>query len=249
MKKLLAIFTVFALLIPMAICATAAEFVPSVSYEPYPGLVVIDEDSEGNKIVGYVTDNAGNVLSTEYHGCILITPVLDAKKGESGLSDAAEKLLVDTYESLTAENVLLSELHPELNDIAKNAFGENATADNLIIRELIDITVGCEDLSKLLEQEGNTITLTFKFVVPQEDFLTVVTLHEGKWEEVEEVKNNADGTVSVKFDHFCPVLFLTGFPVDDVVTEQIFGLYWLIALCGIVLLLAVTAYFLMRRKH
>ena len=116
MKKILAIFAVIALLSSIAIGVSAAEFVPSVSYVPYPGLVVIDEDSEGNKIVGYVTDSSGNVLITEYHGCILITPVLDAQKGISGLSDAAEKLLVDTYESLTAENIKLSELHPELND-------------------------------------------------------------------------------------------------------------------------------------
>ena len=98
MKKILAIFAVIALLSSIAIGVSAAEFVPSVSYVPYPGLVVIDEDSEGNKIVGYVTDSSGNVLSTEYHGCILITPVLDAQKGISGLSDAAEKLLVDTYD-------------------------------------------------------------------------------------------------------------------------------------------------------
>ena len=249
MKKILAIFAVIALLSSIAIGVSAAEFVPSVSYVPYPGLVVIDEDSEGNKIVGYVTDSSGNVLSTEYHGCILITPVLDAQKGISGLSDAAEKLLVDTYESLTAENVKLSELHPELNDIAKKAFGENATAENLVIRELIDITAVCEDLIKYLEQDGNTITLTFKMVAPQEDFLTVMTLNDGKWEEVEEVKNNTNGTLGVKFDRFCPVLFLTGFPAEDVVTDHNVGLYWLIALCAIILLLAVAVYFLLRRKH
>lgn len=247
MKKVVIFAMVLILLVSSVAVVSAAEFVPSVSFEPFPGLVAIDTDAEGNEIVGYVKDAQGETLSTEYHGCILITPVLDAKKGESYLSDAAEKLLVDTYETLTAEDAKLSVLIPELNDIAKDALGENATADDLVIRELFDITAVCDDLIKLLKVDGNTITLTFKMVVPQEAFLTVMTLNDGKWEHVDEVKNNDDGTVSVKFNQFCPVLFLTGLPLQSVPVQS-FSIYWLIALCAIILVLAVAVFFLLRRK-
>lgn len=247
MKKIMILTMVLVLLASSLAVVSAAGYVPSVSYEAFPGLVTIDEDAEGNGIVGYVVDAQGEVLSNEYHGCILITPVIDAKNGVSYLSDAAEELLVDTHETLAAQDARLSVLIPELNDIAKSALGEGATADDLVIRELFDVTAVCEDLIKLLEVEGNTITLTFKMVVPEEDFLTVMTLNDGKWEQVEEVKNNDDGTVSVKFSQFCPVLFLTGLPLDAAAPAQI-NLYWVIALCAIILILAVTVCFLLRRK-
>lgn len=246
MKRIVILTLVLTLLASCFVMVSAATYVPSVSYEAFPGLVVTKDD-EGNLIVGHVENAQGEVLSTEYHGCILITPVMDAKKNISYLSDESEKLLVDTYELLAAEDARLSELIPELNDVAKEALGENATADDLVIRELFDVTAVCEDLIKLLEVDGNTITLTFKMVVPQEDFLTVMTLNDGKWEFVEDVKNNDDGTVSVKFSQFCPVLFLTGLPLEPVAPAQNISA-WLIVLCAIILILAVAVFFLLRRK-
>ena len=249
MKKFLVFLMVLTIMMSCAAAVMAAEYVPSVSFEPYPGLVIIDEDDDGNKIIGYVEDAEGNVVSTEYHGCILITPVLDAKKGESYLSKEAEKLLVDTYETLTADDAKLSVLIPELNDIAKEALGEQATADDLVICELFDITAVCDDLIKFLEIEGNTITLRFKMVVPQEAYFNVMTLNDGKWELVEDVKNNLDGTVSIKFSQFCPVLFITGLPVDSVAPAQNVGLYWLIGLCAVILVLSVVVFYLLRSKR
>ena len=249
MKKFLVLLMVLTIILSTAAAVFAAEFVPSVSFMSYPWLLTLDEDENGNKIIGYVEDAEGNVVSTEYHGCILITPVLDAKKGESYLSKEAEKLLVDTYETLTAEDAKLSVLIPELNDIAKEALGAEATADDLVIRELFDITAVCEDLIKHLEVEGNTITLTFKIVVPQEAYFNIMTLNDGKWELVEDVKNNLDGTVSIKFSQFCPVLFVTGLPLDSVAPAQNFGLYWLIGLCAVILVLSVVVFYLLRSKR
>ena len=246
MKKLVIFALVIVLLMSNLTVVFAAGYLPSVSYEAFPGLVII-EDENGNKIIGYVENAEGEVLNTEYHGCILITPVMDAKKHVSYLSDEAEQLLIDTYETLSSPDAKLSTIIPELNDIAKKALGEQATADNFAIRELIDITAVCQDLIDYLEVDGNTLTLTFKMVVPQESFITVMTLKYGKWEEAEEVINNDDGTVTVKFGQLCPVLFLTGQPLEPAVPVQN-GFTWLIALCAGILILIVTMFIVLRRK-
>lgn len=246
MKKFITLILVIVLLVSNLAVVSAAGYLPSVSYEAFPGLVII-EDENGNKIIGYVENAQGEVLNTEYHGCILITPVMDAKRGVSYLSEAAEKLLVDTYETLAAPDAKLSVLIPELDDIAKSALGETATADDLVIRELVDITAVCEDLIHYLEVDGNTLTLTFKMVVPLETFVTVMTLKDGKWEEAEKVINNDDGTVTVKFSQLCPVLFLTGNPLAAVAPAQ-GNLFWFIALCAVILVLIVVVFCLLRRK-
>ena len=247
MKKIIVLSLVLVLILSNLSLVSAANYLPSVDYEAYPGIVVI-EDENGKKVIGYVENADGEVLSTEYHGCILVTPVMDAKRNISYLSDEAEQLLVDTYEALAADDAKLSELIPQLNDVAKDALGENATADDLVILELVDITAVCEDLIQLMEVEGNTITLTFKMVVPNEAFVTVMTLKDGEWEFADEVVNNDDGTVSVKFNRFCPVLFLTGFPVEDVAPVQN-NMIWIIVLCCIILILGVTVFFILRRKN
>ena len=247
MKKFIALTLILVLVISSLVTASAASYLPSVKYEAYPGIVVI-EDEDGKKVIGYVENADGEVLSKEYHGCILITPVMDAKRKISYLSDEAEQLLVDTYETLAADDAKLSVLIPELNDVAKEALGEKATADDLVILELIDITAVCDDLIHLMEVEGNTITLTFKMVVPKEAFVNVMTLKDGEWEFVDEVENHDDGTVSVKFNRFCPVLFLTGFPVEDVAPVQN-NFVWIAVLCGIILILAAVVFYLLRRKN
>ena len=247
MRKFLAFLLVLISLISSVSTASATGYLPSVTYEAFPGIVVI-EDENGKKVIGYVENAEGEILSKEYHGCILITPVMDAKKKISYLSDEAEQLLVDKYEELAAEDAMLSVLIPELNDVAKEALGEGATADDLVILELVDITAVCDDLIGLLAVEGNTITLTFKMVVPKEAFVTVMTFNDGKWQFVEEVENHDDGTVSVKFSQFCPVLFLTGFPVEEVPATQN-NIVLFAILCAIILILAATVFYLLRRKN
>lgn len=247
MKKFSALLLVLILVISNITSTSAVGYLPSVTYEAFPGIVVV-EDEDGKKVIGYVENEEGEILSKEYHGCILITPVMDAKRKISYLSDEAEQLLVDTYEILAAEDAKLSVLIPELNNVAKEALGETATADDLVILELVDITAVCEDLIRLLEVDGNTITLTFKMVVPKDAFVTVMTFNDGQWQFVEEVENHNDGTVSVKFSQFCPVLFLTGLPVEEVAVPQNNAVLFAI-LCAIILILLVAVFYLMRRKN
>ena len=135
MKKIIVLSLVLVLILSNLPVVSAANYLPSVDYEAYPGIVVI-EDENGKKVIGYVENANGEILSEEYHGCILITPVMDAKRKISYLSDEAEQLLVDTYEALAANDAKLSELIPQLNDVAKDALGDLPTltdGDNIMV--------------------------------------------------------------------------------------------------------------------
>ena len=249
MKKVFVTMLLLVLLLTVftTVCA-ADDFVPSASFSPYPGLVIIGRE-DGKDIIGYVYDKDGNKVDTVYHGCIVVTPVIDAKKGNYIISDEAAKLLTDTYDALTAKDAKLSQLIPALNAPAKEALGENADADDLVIRELFDITVVCEDLAEYLAVDGNTLTLSFKMPVLNDSYLTVMTLQDGNWEFVEESLNNNDGTVTVTFKEFCPVLFLNGLELEPVPAPVFDITTIVIGIILLILLLLAVIYIILRRKN
>ena len=64
MKRMIALAAVLLLLLTMPVAAAAEEFVPSISHEPYPGLVIIDREGDRN-VVGYIGDGAGKITVYE----------------------------------------------------------------------------------------------------------------------------------------------------------------------------------------
>ncbi len=203
---ILALIAVFTAAVP--VMAANSGFVPSVSFGS--SIIEIIGKEDGRDVIGYVEDANGNKLSTEYHDCLVVTSVLEAKRGDTVISKEACDLLIDTYEKLTADGAKLSEQVPVLNDIAKEAFGQSATADNLTVRDVYDFTALCEELNNYLETEGNTLTLKIKMPVDKDTFISVVTLYNSQWMPAQRVVNNNDGTISVTFTKLCPVLFVTG---------------------------------------
>ena len=245
MKKLVIFLLIFLLILSSFATAFATGYLPSVSYEETPPIVVIEEEN-GNEVIGYVENAEGEQVSKEYDYSILITPVADAVNNTSKLSEEDEKLLVETYQTLSSEDTKLADIIPELDEIAKIALGANATADDFVVRELFSITIISEDLNTRLNVEGNALTLTFKIDLAEDEFLTVFTYKDGKWEEVKEVINNNNGTVTVKFEHFCPVLFLTGRRAEAVNTVNNFVL--LAMLCSVAVIVPISVFWFLNRK-
>ena len=246
MKKLVNFLLTSIFILSCFVTVFASGYLPSVSYEETPPIVVIEKEN-GNEVIGYVENAEGEQVSKEYDYSILVTPVADAVNSTSKLSEEEEKLLVETYQALSAEEAKLSEIIPELNEIAKAALGANATADDFVVRELFSISIISEELNKRLDIDGNTLTLTFKIDLADDEFLTVLTYKDGKWEEAKEVINNHDGTVTVKFDHFCPVLFLTGRRVETVSTHSNF--IFLAVLCSVVVIIPTVLFWYINRKN
>lgn len=219
MKKmfvcLLAVVTLFAC--TLTVTAEDTDFVSSITNKGAPEVVY--EEKDGEKVIGQVLGADGSVISVECLDHIIITSVSDAATSTEIPADAKETLL-RVYEELSKAGVKLSEVFPELNDAVAKALGAGKDADDLVIRDLFDISGTCEDL-KALPKEGRTVRLTFDLSLPvssslsakgpkqaaESDFVAGMVYVDGAWKQLD-MTNNGDGTVSVVFDQLCPVAFL-----------------------------------------
>lgn len=212
MKRLLTLALAIVLMLTLTLSATAAEFVESVTNKGAPELVIIDY-VDGKPVVGFVTDADGNKLSTEFLDCLIITSIAEAAT-DPDIPEDAKETLIKAYEELTEGGKKLSEVCPELEDIVKEKWGKDKSADDLVIKDFFDITDVCDDIETYLPQHGATLELTFDLGIGNGVFITAMVYVDGKWQPVVDCVNNGDGTVTVTFDKICPVAFLV--PGDGV---------------------------------
>ncbi|MBE6824408.1 MAG: hypothetical protein E7513_03575 [Ruminococcaceae bacterium] len=205
MKRLLTLIIAIILMLTITISASAADFVESITNKGAPELVVIDQ-LNGKDVVGFITGPDGDRLSTEFLDCLIITSVSEAPTDPDIPEDAKEELL-KVYEELNKPGTKLSEVCPELTDIVKEKWGKDKTADDLVIKDLFDLTDYCDDLKEHLK-DGAILDLTFDLGIGKGVFVTAMVYVDGKWVPVVDCINNGDGTVTVKFDQICPVAFL-----------------------------------------
>lgn len=209
MKKLLSLIMVITVMLACTVSAMATEvdFVPSISNKGAPELVVT-YDENGRMVIGVLFDGNGRVISTEYEDCIVITSVNNAKTSTKIPEDAKNEL-IKAFEELNADNAKLSDLCPELNDIVKDKLGDDWTADDLVVKDLFDVSGMCDELKNELSKDGNTLELKFDLSLPKDAFITAMVYVDGKWQPIVETKNNGDGTITCVFEEICPVAFLT----------------------------------------
>lgn len=206
MKKILSIvLAALVMVAPFTVAVSAENFVPSISYKPAP-MLVGELDDDGRTVIGVVTDADGNAVSTEYHECIVITPVSEAEESEDIPEEAAD-LLLSVYSEIAGKDFKLSSLSEALNKKVESDIGEGKNADDLIVKDLFDVTVLCDELKESLAPIGNTLTLTFKVSVEKDVPVYVMTYKNGQWAPIVNVVNNNDGTISCTFEDFCPVAF------------------------------------------
>ena len=204
MKRLLAVVLSIILMLSITVSVSAAQFVPSITNKGAPDLIVIDRIN-GKDVVGFITDPDGNKVSTEYIDCLIISSLTQALNDEE-LPEGVKEELLKVYEEFK-NGAKISEVCPELEDIVKEKWGEDKSADDLVIKDLFDITDYCEDLKTHLNG-GSILDLTFDLGIAEGTFITAMVYVDGKWVPVVDCINNGDGTVTVKFDKICPVAFL-----------------------------------------
>ncbi|MBQ8894609.1 MAG: hypothetical protein IJ043_09435 [Clostridia bacterium] len=203
MKKIVSVLMILVTLFTFSVTAMAAdvEFVPSIGNKGAPELVV-DGD-----VIGHVRNPEGDILSTEHTDCLIITPVAEANTSTEIPEDARD-ILLQVYEELSKPGTKLSEECPELKKAVAAELGENKTADDLVVRDLFDVTSVCSDLDQHLAKEGNVLDLTFKLGLGKDAFVTAMVYVDGAWKPLPKVVNNGDGTVTAYFEALCPVAFL-----------------------------------------
>lgn len=207
MKKIISLLMVLVLVaIPAAVFAD--NFVPSISYKPAPEIVT----DPATGLVGTVTGNVGNYDHDKnaYADCIVVTPVSKAATSNE-IPAAAATILLDVYNTLLSSDTKLSSLSDELNELVEATLGNGKDADDLVVKDLFDVSVVCDNLEAALAPVGNTLDITFELGVDANEEVFIMTYKNNTWAPIENVVNNGDGTVTGTFEGFCPVaIFVEG---------------------------------------
>ncbi len=206
MKKLLTLLLAIVMMITFTLSVSGAEFVESITNKGAPELVVIDQ-LNGKDVVGFITDPNGNKITTEYLDCLIITSISEALE-DADVPEDIKNELIKVFEDLKKPGTKISDICPALTEIVKEKWGKDKSADDLVVKDLFDVTDMCDDISKFLPEEGSTLDLTFDIGINAGAFVAAMVYVDGQWVPVVDCVNNGDGTITVKFDQICPVAFL-----------------------------------------
>lgn len=200
MKRSLSVALVFLMMTALCCSAFAAEdtFVPSISYKEFPEIV---EDEDG--YIGEIINSNGDVLEYVLMECLILTPVSQAATSTQ-IPEDAKTLLLQIYEQLSNGTMKLP----------TEKLAENLEPDEVVIRELFDLSWKCEDHKEMVAATGNMLVMTFNINVAQADVVYAMTYKNGEWNPIVSVVNNGDGTVTCTFENLCPVAFVVGEDVD-----------------------------------
>lgn len=140
------------------------------------------------------------------------------------VQEMEEKLMTDLEEQVT--QIMEDQgANQEEIDVAVAKVKEIVAADaaklmdSAVVTALFDVTVMSEELESYLAIEGNTIDVTFKADAPKDHAIVVMVYKEERWQLIENVVVNGDGTITCTFAHFCPVAIMT-VPLTSVIPEE-----------------------------
>ena len=222
MRKVISMITVFVLCFTLAVPAFASSvgFVPSITAKPAPDVVVGGENLtlDGTGAVD-IADMPVIEVKNENQEVVYEAPVVDlvvtavsqvqADDSSLVISEEAAEILKEAYEQLNDEDFRLAEKIPEQIEQLKDMGLDEENVNAAVVTALFDVTVLTEELETYLAEEGHTVDLTFKADVPAGHTVVVMVYKESKWQLIENVAVNGDGTITCTFAHFCPVAILT----------------------------------------
>ena len=140
----------------------------------------------------------------DVHGeCLIVTSVLQAENKTTGIHQDERDLLLEVYEELSEGTMKVP------------------MPEGYVIRDLVDVNwhrADCVDEhhghKEWLNEDDTEIAVTFDLGVAPGVKVLVYSLVNGQWVEAKSVKNNGNGTITVVFEHLCPVAFCV--PISDV---------------------------------
>lgn len=204
MKRLLALTLAIVMMLTLTFSVSAAQFAPSITNKGAPEFV-IRENIDGKDIIGAIIGPDGKELCKENLDCFIVSSITDALSGKD-LPEGVKEELIKVYNDFK-NGKKLSEVCPALREIVEEKWGADKNVDDLVIKDLFDITEDCDDVKENLKN-GAVLDLTFDLGIGSSTFITAMVYVDGKWVPVVDCINNGDGTVTVKFDQICPVAFL-----------------------------------------
>ena len=197
MKRFICATIALVLMIAFACPVFAAEdtFVPSISVKGAPAFVA---DENGN--IGVIKNADGEIISYISGDCLRIFAVAEAVKGASNADD----LLLSVYEKLLDGSMTMP----------AEKLDAHLEADEVVIRDLVDISWLCKECEALVAEEGVVFSITLNLGVAADMPVYVMNYKNGEWNPIVSYVNNNDGTVTCTFEDLCPVSFMYGEDLD-----------------------------------
>lgn len=204
MKRMISVLAILVLCVNLFVPALADDFVPSIGEKPGPTIVPV-EDEDGNEAIAEILNEEGEVIGYLYEGCLVITPVSQAKTSTL-IPDDAEELLLEVYEKLSNGTM----------QIPYDKFNAGLDPDKMVIRDLYDISWLCgegsgyvnhPDHPKLVAPKSVVIRLTFDMGIGKNATVYTSSYKNSEWNPIVSSTNNGDGTLTCVFEDFCPVAF------------------------------------------
>lgn len=232
MKKLIVALLIVTLCVAMVCPALADEaFTPSVTYKPMPELsgpvddigMNVGQLMKDGEIVAklYLIDGKLQVIGTAVHAdgvdhdhsCLIVTPYSEIPEA-SEVPEEDKALIHWVYDQILKQGMSFFENCAGLNEHIASILGEGKSVQDLIVKDLFEVTVLCDELEEWLEPEGTTICLDFDLDLAPSTFVEVVAYKGGEWRRIENVEVVDGHVVCNTFENFCPVAVLVS-------TEQI----------------------------
>ena len=191
MKRLAALVAALLVSTCMAASVSAANFTPSVVGKDAPTVTTV-VTKDGKEAAAIIYDKDGNEVGSVSVGNLVVTPV---SKATDASSPEAAARLAEAYQQVQAAKTL-TDLAPEVGTVLMQMPG-NVSADNMVVRDLFDVSVD-EDTQALLDA-GNSVTVTMQANIAEGKTLVVLQYVNGVWTVIDPayVVINADGTVSI----------------------------------------------------
>lgn len=191
MKNLVRVVSCVMLVAALSMAVFADSFTPSVTQKEAPAVAKTAEvvAADGSKTEVKAADI--KVVSV---GSKTVTAEVKAE--------------LDKAYDVIAKAGSLEKAVPELKTVLEEAKVTVPVA-NLVVRDMVNVSVP-DDVAKLFETEGTTITVNFKLDVKEGTTVVVMRFVDGKWVPLalENVTVNKDGSVDVKLDGVGPIAFL-----------------------------------------
>lgn len=196
MKKTVLTITVLLLVLALVSPVMASTLTPSATAKPAPTVKGKTNDN-GETVFAEIKKADGSVVQiTE---SIAVTALSETANAPAEVATA----LNEAYEEISAAEDVPT-IATDIMEVAPGVFGSNVKAEDLVVRDLFDLSVPEDAVPK----DGSTLTITFEN--SSNDPLLVIIKCSDKWTTIpsENVVNNGDGTVTVTFSELCPIAFV-----------------------------------------
>ena len=221
MKKIVSFIMAVVICLSLVITAVAdANFVPSITAKPAPEVVVTPPaaanpsggDKEEPEYSLVIKDEQEDVVSSSKTAVLIVTSVAEVmnekpaetteekdttKETVPALSEERAEALKEAYESLSAKDVVLTDVVTGLDEVVKEQKVDTA---NLVVKDLFDIRLSEEDFEEDLNVEGHTIDVSFKADVKPGQFVTIAVYKDGKWILAKKVVVGEDGIITATLE-------------------------------------------------